>query len=301
MISIIVPTYNRFEILEETILQTLNISTDVDFELIVVNDGDTLPYNICHPKLSILKNPKRGSACARNFGAFHAKYPILFFIDDDMHISSNSLTAIKHLHETEFFSKSCAVLNWNYPDTLIHEMASSKIGRYLINAKYHTLEGRLNKSIDRSTELQTITNIGSGSFVISSELFFSVNGYNEAFIFAGEDEDLSAKLHKANIGIFLYTYITCYHNQKDRLKLSDFLSREYRGYLSLFNFQLPVYQPVNIKQLIYTALIPFRFIFIILYHLCPNYSCLDFIIFRTIGILSSITYFRARYTAGKMK
>jgi len=301
MISVIAPTYNRFEMIEDTIRQTLSIPTNIDFELLVINDGDSLPFSISHPKLSILKNPKRGVASARNFGAAHAKYPILFFIDDDMRITADSFKVITELHAGGFFSDGCAVLNWNYPDTLIQEMENNKIGRYLLNAKFHTLEGRLNQRIDKSATLQKITIIGSGSLVISAKTFFSVDGYNEAFIFAGEDEDLSLRLQNAKIDRCLYTGITCYHHQNDRLDIEHFLDREFRGYLSLFSTRPATLQPDKRKQLIYTALIPFRFLFIILFRLSPNFSGFDFISFRTIGILSSITYFRAWYKAGKKK
>ncbi len=84
MISIILPTFNRFEIVRETILKIIDIKTDIRFEVIVVNDGEALPFTISHPRLSILKNPKRGAASARNFGATHSKFDLLFFIDDDM-------------------------------------------------------------------------------------------------------------------------------------------------------------------------------------------------------------------------
>jgi hypothetical protein len=45
---------------------------------IVVNDGAELPFTIEHPLLTVLKNPKRGAASARNYGATHAKYSIYF-------------------------------------------------------------------------------------------------------------------------------------------------------------------------------------------------------------------------------
>ena len=53
MISIIMPTYNRFEIVRETIQKTLAISGNVDFEVIVVNDGEELPFIINHLSLII--------------------------------------------------------------------------------------------------------------------------------------------------------------------------------------------------------------------------------------------------------
>ena len=46
MISIIMPTYNRFDIVQETIHKTIAINSPIEFELIVVNDGEPLPFTI---------------------------------------------------------------------------------------------------------------------------------------------------------------------------------------------------------------------------------------------------------------
>ena len=101
MISIIIPTYNRFLILEETILKTLSIQTNIEYEIIIVNDGKALPFAINNPKISLFKNPKKGAASARNYGAAQAKYTILFFIDDDMWITAESLNQILYLNQKE--------------------------------------------------------------------------------------------------------------------------------------------------------------------------------------------------------
>lgn len=299
MISIIIPTCNRFEIVEETILKAIGIESDVEFEIIVVNDGDTLPFIISHPKLSILKNPKRGVASARNYGAMHAKYDLLFFIDDDMWITEDSLRAIKKLENETFFKTNCAVLNWQYPDVLTSEMKYNKTGRYLLKVNYHTLEGRNNQKFDKSVSLLKKELIGSGSFVLSKEAFLVAGKYNEKFLFQGEDLDFSERLIKAGIKNFIFTKITCYHNQKDRLDLNGYLDREYRGYYSQFKGGILSFHPNRFKKAFYTLLLPFNYFFLFFFKLIPNKPTFDFISFRTIGILSSIVYLKAWHAAFK--
>jgi predicted glycosyltransferase involved in capsule biosynthesis len=158
-----------------------------------------LPFDLNYPNVAIYKNPKKGAASARNFGASIAKYSILFFIDDDMWMTTESILAIKKLHTDSFFVSNCSVLNWQYPQVLINEMEQQKIGRYLLNANYHTLVGRAKIEINHSADLFKVNSIGSGSFVISKELFTAIGGYNENFIFQGEDVDLSNKLNTSNI------------------------------------------------------------------------------------------------------
>jgi glycosyltransferase involved in cell wall biosynthesis len=299
MISIILPTYNRFEIVRETIQKIISIKTDILFEIIVVNDGAELPFTIEHPLLTVLKNPKRGAASARNYGASHAKFSILFFIDDDMWITENSLIAIRKLSENGFLNTNCVLLNWRYPDELIQKMSQNKIGRYLLHADYHKLEGRLHQKIDDHVSLLKINSVGSGSFVINKLLFDSIGQYNESFVFQGEDIELSEKLLQNKTGIYLYTQLTCFHNQKDRLDINEFTDRDYRGYLSQFKNNSSSPKPAILKQLFFTLLLPFNHIIRYLFNQIPNNSAFDRITFRIIGILSSIAYFKALYHARK--
>ena len=299
MISIILPTYNRFEIVRETIQKIISIKTDILFEIIVVNDGAELPFTIEHPLLTVLKNPKRGAASARNYGATHAKYSILFFIDDDMWITENSLIAIRQISENGFLNANCVLLNWRYPEELIQKMSQNKIGRYLLKADYHKLEGRLHQKIDEHVSLLKINSVGSGSFVINKLLFDSIGQYNESFIFQGEDIELSEKLLKNKTGIYLYTQLTCFHNQKDRLDINEFTDRDYRGYLSQFKNNRSSSKPAILKQLFFTLLLPFNNIIRYLFNQIPNNTAFDRITFRIIGILSSIAYFKALYHARK--
>ena len=295
MISIIAPTYNRFEIVEETILKIISI--DLEFELIIVNDGEKLPFSISHPKLKILENPKRGAASARNFGASHAKYDILFFIDDDMWITAESLQAIEKLRQQQFFITNCTILNWRYPDYLLTKMKNEKIGRYLLNSNYHNLEGRLKQKINKNEIFMRITSIGSGSFAISKETLEMVGKYNDNITFQGEDIEISSNLNKHLIPILLYIPITCFHNQKDRLDIKGYLDREQRGYFSQFQNNNLSFKPNKIKQIIFSFLIPFNTLFLLLFNILPNKPQYDRIIFRTIGTLTSIAYFKAWYKA----
>lgn len=79
MISIIMPTYNRFEIVKETIQKTLAISGNVDFEVIVVNDGEELPFIINHPKLRIYKNPNKGVSIRKFWRGKCVKSSFVFY------------------------------------------------------------------------------------------------------------------------------------------------------------------------------------------------------------------------------
>jgi len=293
MISIVIPTYNRFDIIRETLDKIMHLQSVAAFEIIVVNDGNPLPFEIKHSDVSIYKNPKRGAASARNFGASKAKYEILFFIDDDMWITKESIDSLQSLYENHFFQRSCVVLNWEYPADLQEKMKSEKIGRYLLSANYHTLEGRAKINVDHRQLFFKVTSIGSGSFAISKNVFNEIGGYNENITFQGEDIELSQALNRLGISIFLYTPVTCLHNQKDRLDLNGLLDRERRGYESQFKNNRTSAKINKIKLLVFICLMPLEHIIEWLFQKVPNTPTFDRLNFRLTGILTSIVYYKA--------
>ena len=293
MISIVIPTYNRFDIIQETLDKIMHLQSVAAFEIIVVNDGNPLPFEIKHSDVSIYKNPKRGAASARNFGASKAKYEVLFFIDDDMWITKESIDSLQSLYENHFFQRSCVVLNWEYPAALQEKMKSEKIGRYLLSANYHTLEGRAKINVDHRQLFFKVISIGSGSFAISKNVFNEIGGYNENITFQGEDIELSQALNRLGISIFLYTPVTCLHNQKDRLDLNGLLDRERRGYESQFKNNRTSAKINKIKLLVFICLMPLEHIIEWLFHKVPNTPTFDRLNFRLTGILTSIVYYKA--------
>jgi glycosyltransferase involved in cell wall biosynthesis len=85
LISVIVPTFNRVELLKETV-QSVRNQTFRDFELIVVNDGSsdgTAPWLSAQPDLRVVTQRNSGIAASRNMGASVARGRWLAFLDHD--------------------------------------------------------------------------------------------------------------------------------------------------------------------------------------------------------------------------
>lgn len=84
--SVIVPTFNRAELLKATLRSVLG-QHHVDFELVVVDDGsrDGTPEYLgtLEPKAKILRQVNRGPGSARNKGAQIATGEYLAFLDSD--------------------------------------------------------------------------------------------------------------------------------------------------------------------------------------------------------------------------
>ncbi len=86
-ISVVVPTVDRAQLLERT-LRGLAAQESVDFEAIVVHDGDArvqalLDRFVDRLPLRVLQIPERGAVPKRNVGWRAAAAPLIAFTDDD--------------------------------------------------------------------------------------------------------------------------------------------------------------------------------------------------------------------------
>lgn len=92
MVSIIIPTYNRAGILEET-LQSVQNQTSSQWECLVIDDGSTdetakvmESWKNKDARFTYLERPEnrlKGPSSCRNIGAEHAKGDYLLFLDSD--------------------------------------------------------------------------------------------------------------------------------------------------------------------------------------------------------------------------
>jgi glycosyltransferase involved in cell wall biosynthesis len=80
--TVIIPTRNRPEFLSEAINSVLQQSCD-DFELLLVNDGETEIQAPDDARCRVLNNAQRGAVVARNFGVAAARGNYIAFLDDD--------------------------------------------------------------------------------------------------------------------------------------------------------------------------------------------------------------------------
>ena len=88
LVSVIIPTYNRKNLLDISINSVLN-QTYQNFEIIIVddnsNDGtDDYIKKINHDKIQYIKNKESMYApTSRNIGILHSKGDLISFLDDD--------------------------------------------------------------------------------------------------------------------------------------------------------------------------------------------------------------------------
>jgi glycosyltransferase involved in cell wall biosynthesis len=103
-VSIVIPTYNRAELLRECVESVLRLDYPQDgFEVIIVDDGsnDATGAQIqsllrrCGKRIQAVRHPdNRGVAAARNLGREMARGDIIVFLDDDCRPEVNWLARI---------------------------------------------------------------------------------------------------------------------------------------------------------------------------------------------------------------
>ena len=236
-ISVIIATRNRESILYTTLETAIAAIRYKPVEIIVVNDGeqDLVVPERFNSMIRVFNNPRRGVSSARNFGASTAKGSVLFFIDDDMWIVPEAIDWIDKQFRMEQNRGAVYNLNWEYPSTLYKKLNNSKIGRFLLDAEYNTMWGRMHeKGIKPQKGLYKFHSIASCSLVMHNTIFQKVGGYNEQLIFQGEDIDLSNRLRLMSIPVFVVFDVTLFHNHQDRLDLKQDLGRLSSGYKSEF-------------------------------------------------------------------
>ena len=187
MISVVIPTCNRNDLLAECLKkfsagnQTVSEST---YEIIVSDDSATNAAKAMmakdFPWAKWSQGPKSGPAANRNNGAKHANYDWLVFIDDDVIPNPDLL---------ENYSKAINA----YPDSFAFEGS-------IVPDDWKLLKKEM---------VECPINVDGGYFwsanvAIKKQFFFEIGGFDEAFKLAAmEDQDIFLRLKEKTTVPFL--------------------------------------------------------------------------------------------------
>ena len=105
--SIIIPTYNRKALLQKAI-QSVQQQSEVNWEIIVVDDGSTdgtqeMIQAYSSEKISYFHQENQERSAARNLGIRHASGQYICFLDDDDYFLEQHLTVLKERIQAEHF------------------------------------------------------------------------------------------------------------------------------------------------------------------------------------------------------
>jgi glycosyltransferase involved in cell wall biosynthesis len=183
--SIIIPTYNRKDLLKERALKSLINQTYKDFEIIVINDGGEDVSDVIEEYkdkgldikyISYKENQKE--SYARNRGIEIAQGEWIGFLDDDDEYLNNTL---------EIFNSS--LLNKE-------NKIKSAIGQAIkkINNKILILPPYRNLGVDKKEVLLWVMKwITPGNWMIKKDFLTKLKGFDEK-IYIGEDIELGLRI-----------------------------------------------------------------------------------------------------------
>lgn len=186
-ISVVVPTVDRVELLERT-LRGLAAQEGVNFEAIVVHDGDTGIVALLdewQQKLPLrpLQISERGAVPKRNAGWRAARAPIVAFTDDDCEPTPGWLAA--------------ALVAFDADATGL-DLVQGRVDPHPEDAG---VTGVFKRTIRVNEHYQGYPN---ANLVYRKSALERVNGFDEAFWGAGEDSDLAHRVIESGGGV---TYV----------------------------------------------------------------------------------------------
>lgn len=187
-VSVVIPTYNRAELIGRSIQSVLNQSY-ADFELLVIDDGSTdetegVVARFCDPRINYVRLASNvGVSAARNVGIRISKGKFIAFQDSDDEWLSDNLA--KHM---SVFERSSPNLGVVYSD--MHRILKDGFVSY--HASPTVDSGRL---INPTTQFYQVYMLGSQSVVIKRDCLDATGYFNEELP-ALEDLELFIRLSK---------------------------------------------------------------------------------------------------------
>lgn len=209
MISIIVPVYNRPDEVAE-LLESAARQTDTDFELILVEDGSTVPCrdiaDMYAGKIAIqyFFRPNEGRSPARNYGMTRANGDFFIFVDSDCVLPPDYIANVKKTMRTtpaDCFGGPDAA-HESFSD--LQKAISFAMTSFLTTGGIRGGKRSLEKFVPRTF------NMG-----FSRRVWQTVGGFREMF---SEDIDMSTRIRNAGFSIALYADAPVYHKRRVTFK-----------------------------------------------------------------------------------
>ncbi len=300
ILSMIMPTYNRGEVFEQSKVAVLKAIEGMDIEFIVVNDSktsDILLNDSEKDKIILVNNPKQGVASARNFGVTHASSDNLLFIDDDIIIHKENITQLIKCLSTVSLDNACINVNWVYPPKLHLTLGQNPFGRFLIKYGFTTMKGWANFAGWNDNQIFEIPNLASYFLLISKRKFEKAGKYDEDFPHAGfEDEDFSNRATK-EIKVFCDPLNTVWHNEVDRVEIKAWMARKERGSITrkIGVLKGGIENKIEynwLKGTGYKFLVKIQPLLLFILTHFPNIKYLDFLYFKLVKICLGTTIYK---------
>lgn len=176
-ISVVIPTYNRDDLLIATIKSVIN-QTFKPFEIIVVDNGTIKSKHYDNPYIKYYRVlPRMGVSNARNFGALMSEGCYIAFLDDD------------DLWDTQYIENATNELKIEDHDVLLAKLYSLET-KEIITSKSIGIRGNHDFL---KTLLVRNPGAGGSNTLIKRKTFFETSGYDQ-YLTTNQDKALIVDL-----------------------------------------------------------------------------------------------------------
>lgn len=204
-ISVVIPTFNRLELLKEAIASVLRQSHPV-FEITVVDDGstdETLEWLNRRSDVRVLQTHRLGPAAARNAGVLQSRGEWIAFLDSDDVWLDNHIEQLNEIH------RCCGESRWISANALITDCHLTPLpgvqgfirafpafrGKEKCLQKLFPLQDNCMNGWHGSAQTAALHGnwLQPSGLLIEKELFLSQAGFNES-LWLCEDMELMLRL-----------------------------------------------------------------------------------------------------------
>lgn len=226
-ISVVIPTYNRAEVLSRVLDSILESSVDEfdEVEVVVVDDGSEVPASEIVEKktarkpfrLRCVAQKNSGPAAARNRGFKESSNDVVLFIDDDLLVSPDLL----RVHYDSHQESPGSVVFGRSP--LYPEGGETPAKRYFDS---------LQTEFEKEMGLIKRSDLASGNISFERRLFPSGKIYNNSMVTPGAEEfELAVRLKDNGIPIFQNNAAYGWHLQSSDIE--EKFKQEYKYGISV--------------------------------------------------------------------
>ncbi len=257
--SVIVPVFNRPDEVDD-LLKSLTEQTQKNFEVIIVEDGSSVPCDKVIEKyadsldISYHTKPNSGPGTTRNYGAQRAKGDYFIFFDSDCIIPTD------YFYHVDKELNSNPADSFGGPDTMhssftpIQKAISYSMTSFLTTGGIRGGRKRLDKFYPRSF------NMG-----ISKEVFERTEGFSTMRF--GEDIDFSLRIISEGFSTRLFPKAFVYHKRRTNFK--QFYKQVYNSGIARINLYLVHPQSLKLVHLLPSVFVIGMVISILLATLWP--------------------------------
>lgn len=206
--SLIVPVYNRPDEIAD-LLESLSGQTDKDFELVLTEDGSTVP---CREEVERYANrlsiqyfskSNEGRSIARNHGMKNARGKYFVFVDSDCILPPDYFASLRR--ELELTGADC----FGGPDAAHESFTDTQKAINFAMTAFLTTGGIRGGKVQMEKFVPRTFNMG-----FSREVWERVGGFREMF---SEDIDMSTRIRQAGYAPRLFRDVRVYHKRRGNL------------------------------------------------------------------------------------